>query len=120
MVATPCQREVRQGDAPLAPEMAQEAGLLHRGRSANTSKISTNFCCSELTFAPLHAIMMVVNRQELKYQYGQEVILLCSCSAHRSHLMDGREPRCPRCGDRTKFLLGDSYEEIESYHGLKR
>lgn len=115
MVANPSRWEVREAHTPCPLEMAKTTGLLHRGCSATSNKIF-----SKLTFAPLHAIMMVVNRQELKYQYGQEVILLCSCSAHRSHLMDGREPRCPRCGDRTKFLLGDSYEEIELYYGLKR
>lgn len=61
-----------------------------------------------------------MTRKELKQQYGPEVILLCSCSAHRSHLMEGKEPRCPSCGDKTKLLMGDSWEEIESYYGVKR
>lgn len=74
----------------------------------------------KVDFVSLTRHNVIVSRQLLKEQYGQEVILMCSCYAHRSHLMDARRTRCPVCMTEAKLLMGDSWEEIELYYGIKR
>jgi hypothetical protein len=53
-----------------------------------------------------------MSREELKREWGLEVILRCGCRDVPAHFMDGRVPRCPVCGDRVTMLFGDNWEKI--------
>jgi hypothetical protein len=53
-----------------------------------------------------------MNRDEMKRNWGLEVMYRCPCGDVPSHFMDGRVPRCPVCGEKVTILFGDNWEAI--------
>jgi hypothetical protein len=53
-----------------------------------------------------------MNREEMKRNWGLEVIYRCPCGDVPSHFMDGKVPHCPVCREIVNVLFGDNWEEI--------
>jgi len=53
-----------------------------------------------------------MSRDDLKRDWGLEVILRCGCGDIPSHHMDGRVPRCPKCRQNVEVLYGENWEKI--------
>jgi hypothetical protein len=54
-----------------------------------------------------------MSREELKRQYGLEVMYRCPCGDVPSHFIDGRVPRCPVCREKVEVLFGEDWEQIK-------